>query len=87
MLAQLGSWGVPLMATVSLACIAAAVGLWKGHPAGYRLAVALLLTNLAGDLANATVRGDPRTLVGIPIVGVLLWYLLRRRPYRARLGA
>ena len=43
------------------------------------LAAVLLVTNLLGDLANAVVRGDPRTLIGIPIVGVLLWYLLRRQ--------
>ena len=66
------------MATVSLACIGAAVGLWTGRRVGYRLAAVLLVTNLLGDLANAVIRGDPRTLIGIPIAGVLLWYLLRR---------
>ena len=82
-LALLGPWGVLLMATVSLACLGAAVGLWTGRRAGYRLAVALLVTNLAGDLANAAVRSDPRTLIGIPIAGLLLWYLVRRHPKRA----
>jgi hypothetical protein len=71
---------VLLMATVSLACLGAAVGLWTGRRAGYRLATALLLTNLLGDLANAVVRRDPRTLIGIPIVAVLLWYLRLREP-------
>jgi hypothetical protein len=79
-LAPLGIWGVLLMATVSLACIAAAVGLWTGRRAGYRLAAVLLVTNLLGDLANAVVRGDPRTLIGIPIVVALLWDLLPRQP-------
>ena len=68
-LAPLGAWGVLLMATVSLACIGAAVGLWTGRRAGYRLAAVLLVTNLLGDLANAVIRGDPRTLIGIPIAG------------------
>ena len=36
------------------------------------------MTNLLGDLANAVIRRDPRTLIGIPIAGVLLWYLLRQ---------
>jgi hypothetical protein len=83
-LAPLGIWGVLLMATVSLACIGAAVGLWTGRRAGYRLAAALLLTNLLGDLANAVVRRDPRTLIGIPIVAVLLWYLRLRQPIQPR---
>ncbi len=77
-LAPLGALGVLLMATVSLACLGAAVGLWTGRRAGYRLAAVLLVTNLLGDLANAVIRGDPRTLIGLPIAGVLLWYLLRR---------
>jgi len=82
-LAPLGGWGVLLMATVSLACVAAAVGLWTGRRAGYRLAAVLLVTNLLGDLANAIVRGDPRTLIGVPIVAVLLWYLRVRQPHGA----
>ena len=66
------------MATVSLACVGAAIGLWTGRRAGYRLAMALLVTNLVGDLVNALVRGDPRTVVGVPIAAVLLWYLVRQ---------
>src|SRR5262245_50023830 len=79
-LTPLGGWGVLLMATVSLACIGAAIGLWTGRRAGYRLAVGLILTNLIGDLINALVRQDPRTLIGVPIAGAPVWYLLRRRP-------
>jgi hypothetical protein len=81
-LVPLGAWGVLLMATVSLACVAAAAGLWTGRRAGYRIAAVLLVTNLLGDLANAIVRGDPRTLIGVPIVLVLLWYLRLRRPHQ-----
>jgi hypothetical protein len=77
-LTPLGAWGVLLMASVSLASIGAAFGLWTGRRFGYRLAAALLVTNLVGDLVNALVRGDPRTLIGIPIAGVLLWYLARQ---------
>jgi len=79
-LAPLGIWGVLLMATVSLACIGAAVGLWTGRRAGYRLAAGLLLANLLGDLANVVVRQDLRALIGVPIVVVLLWYLRLRHP-------
>ena len=77
-LAPLGAWGVVVMARVAVACMGGGAGLWPGRRAGSRLAAVLLVTNLLGDLANAVIRGDPRTLIGIPIAGVLLWYLLRR---------
>jgi hypothetical protein len=63
---------------VSVACAAAAIGLWKGWPSGRRLAVALLVVNLIGDVLNALVRGDLRALVGLPLGGAMLWYLLGR---------
>jgi hypothetical protein len=78
-LGRLGAWAVLLMALVSAACAAAATGLWRGRPSGRRLAIALLVVNLAGDLFNAVVGGDLRTLVGLPIGGAMLWYLLSRR--------
>jgi len=70
---------VVLMAVVSVACGAAAVGLARGWPSGRRLAILLLVVNLAGDLLNAVVRGDLRALIGLPIGGAMLWYLLSRR--------
>jgi hypothetical protein len=39
------------------------------------LGVTLLVLNLAGDLANAVVGDEPRALIGVPIVGVIIWYL------------
>jgi len=33
--------------------------------------------NLVGDTANAILRDDPRTLIGLPIGGLLIAYLLR----------
>lgn len=77
--AQLGTWGIVLMLAVLVACLAAAAGLWTGRRWGYWLAVALLAINLGGDVLNATVRGDRRTLVGLPIGGLLLAYLFSRR--------
>jgi ABC-type branched-subunit amino acid transport system permease subunit len=77
-LGRLGPWAVVLMLAVSAACAAAAVGLWTGRPSGRRLAIALLVVNLTGDLLNSLVRGDLRALIGLPIGGAMLWYLLRR---------
>src|SRR5687767_1841677 len=74
--AHLGPWDVVLMLGVMATCAGAAAGLWTGRRWGYRLAVGLLGLNLVGDLLNALVRGDRRTLIGLPIGGLLLGYLL-----------
>ena len=85
-LEAMGRWAVPLMLSVALACAGAAVGLWRGERWGHRLAVAVLGVNLAGDLANTILRGDRRTLIGLPIGGAMLLYLLSRR-VRGRFSA
>jgi len=51
-------------------------GLRRRRLWGYRLAIAALAINFAGDLINGIAR-DPRSLAGVPIVSVLLGYLLR----------
>jgi hypothetical protein len=35
--------------------------------------------NLLGDTLNAMVRGDWRTIIGLPIGGLMLVYLMSRR--------
>jgi hypothetical protein len=67
------------MASVSAACAFAAAGLWGVRRWGRRLAIAILATNLVGDLGNALIRGDPRTLIGLPIGGAMIAYLLSHR--------
>ena len=74
----LGALGLPavvLMAVVSLACFAAAIGLWHGRFWGRRLAMTILVVNAAGDLLNGVFGGDLRSLIGLPIAGALLYYL------------
>jgi hypothetical protein len=39
----------------------------------------VLAINLAGDVIGAAVRHDPRTLIGVPIGGAMIGYLVRRR--------
>ena len=39
----------------------------------------MLAVNLASDLANAVVRGDLRTLIGVPIAALLIAWLLAPR--------
>ncbi len=79
----MGSWAVPMMLVVAAACAGAAIGLWRGQRWGQQLAVGLLGVNLLGDLANVVLRGDWRTLIGVPVGGAMLAYLLSRR-IRAR---
>jgi hypothetical protein len=76
---RLGPWAVPLLLTVAATCAGSALGLQRERRWGHRLAVGVLAANLVGDLLNAGVRGDRRTLVGLPIGGAMLTYLLSRR--------
>jgi hypothetical protein len=64
-----------LMVAVGSACAAAAVGLARQKAWGRWLAIAILVVNLGGDTLNALVRHDPRTLIGLPVAGVMIWYL------------
>src|SRR5574342_1410961 len=73
---SMGRWAVALMVVVAAACALSAVGLWIRAPWGHRLALIVLTVNLLGDATNALTRGDLRTLVGLPIAGALIIYLL-----------
>ena len=74
-LEALGHWAPVLLGGACLACACAAYGFANARPWGYRLGVALLLANLAGDLINVVFGIEPRAIVGVPIVALLLWYL------------
>jgi len=74
---SLGSWSIALMLGVGTVCAFAAVGLWKGRVWGKRLAIITLSANIAGDLINAFVRSDYRALIGLPIGGFMIFYLIR----------
>jgi hypothetical protein len=76
---QIGNWSIALMAVVGAACGLAAVGLAKNAEWGRRLAIGILTVNLIGDSLNALLRHDPRTLIGLPIGGLMIWYLISRR--------
>ena len=69
--ARLGALAIPLMLMVATACAAAAVGLWTRQRWGHRLAIGVLAVNLLGDTLNALLREDWRTLIGLPIGGVM----------------
>ena len=72
----MGAWGILLMLALFVCCSTAALGLWSLRRWGRRLALGILTVNLVGDVTNALVRGDWRTLIGLPIGGALIAYLL-----------
>jgi len=69
---------VLLMFVVGTACAWAAVGVARQKEWGRRLAIGILALNLIGDSVGAGVRHDPRTLIGLPIGGVMIAYLWKR---------
>ncbi len=77
-LVALGHWAPVVLGGACVACACAAYGFAKGRPWGYRLGICLLLVNLAGDLTNVFLGTEPRAIVGVPAVAILLWYLSSR---------
>lgn len=77
--AALGLWAVLLMALVCVACTTAAIGLRRRKRWGYRTALAILSINLTGDVANVVIAHDWRTLIGLPIGGAMIAYLVTKR--------
>lgn len=74
---EMGSWAVPLMFVVCLACACAAIGSIRQRKWGWYLAITILAVNMAGDIGNATFGHDPRTWIGVPIALLVIGYLLR----------
>jgi hypothetical protein len=77
--AAMGGWAVLLMFVVCAACSTAAAGLRGCARWGYWTALAVLGINLAGDTINAFAARDWRTLIGLPIAGVMIAYLITKR--------
>ena len=76
---KIGKMSILLMAIVGSACASAAFGLATRARWGTRLALGILTVNLVGDLLNAFLRHDLRTLIGLPIGGAMIAYLLIAR--------
>jgi hypothetical protein len=76
--AGMGWWALLLMFLVCLGCAVAALGLWRRNRWGYWMALVILSVNLLADTINA-LTVDIRTVIGIPIAGVLIAYLIAKR--------
>ena len=79
----MGAWAPVLLLGISAACALSAVGLWKRKPWGRRLALAVLAVKLIGDFTSVFFRGDALALIGMPVVGLLMLYLLSSRAKRS----
>src|SRR5262245_7342627 len=74
---RIGAWAIVLMAVVCIACILTTIGLWRGRRWGYWLALLMLVMNLFGDLINVISGTEPRAIIGIVIVVLLLVFVPR----------
>jgi hypothetical protein len=70
---------IALMTLVGAACGLAAIGLALNTEWGRRLAMGVLTVNLIGDSLNAWLRHDLKTLIGLPIGGLMIVYLLSKK--------
>jgi hypothetical protein len=77
---EFGTFAILLMAAVGAACGLSAFGLARGAEWGRQLAIGVLTVNLVGDAFNAVFRQDLLTLIGLPIGGLMIWYLVKRKP-------
>jgi hypothetical protein len=68
-----------LMAIVATGCGFAAVGLARNTEWGRRLAIGILIINLIGDSLNALFMRDAKTLMGLPIGGLMILFLVRTK--------
>lgn len=75
----MGIWAPLLLTVVCIACAACAYGFFVGRRWAHRLGVGGLLVNLAGDTINAALGIEPRAIVGVPIVALILWYLFSKQ--------
>jgi hypothetical protein len=65
------------MGVIGAACGFASVGLAKNTRWGRLFAIGILIVNLLGDTLNAFLRHDPITLLGLPIGGLMILYLVK----------
>jgi len=81
---RIGQLSILLMAIVGVACALAAIGLVRNARWGRSHAILILAVNLGGDLTNVFVRHDLRSLIGVPIAGAMIFYLVRRAKSEAK---
>lgn len=85
---SLENWSFLLMLSVGIACLFAAIGLWRGTVWGTRVAFTILSINIIGDIVNALFRHHYRALIGLPVGAAIIFFLVRSgdwsKGFRAR---
>ncbi len=84
---RIGGLSILLMAIVGGACALAAIGLARNTKWARWVGILILAVNLVGDLTNAFVRHDLRTLIGVPIAGAMIFYLARFESQMTKKGS
>jgi len=84
---RIGGLLILLMVIVGVACALAAIGLARNAKWGRWLGILILAANLVGDLTNAFVRHDLRTLIGVPIAAAMIFYLAKLEPKMTKKGS
>jgi uncharacterized membrane protein (DUF2068 family) len=74
---HMGVWASVLMFVVSISCGLAAYGLWNGKLWGYYIAIGMLIINLIGDIYNFGSGIERRAFIGIPIVILILFFIMK----------
>jgi hypothetical protein len=74
---SMGFWASVLMSVVSIFCSLAAYGLWNGKIWGYCIAIGMLIINLISDIYNFGSGIEPRAFIGIPIVILILFFIMK----------
>lgn len=78
-LGAIGLWAVLVFFGVGVTCLIVGIGLWRGKRWGYLVAIVGLCINALSDLINALSGREPRAIVGVPVVILILTYLFTRR--------
>ena len=77
-LMAMGVRALLLMIVVCCACLTSAIGLWRHTRWGYATALIVLGANMIGDSTNALLDRDWRTLIGLPVAGAIIAYLVTK---------
>jgi hypothetical protein len=84
-LRSLGPVAIVGMAVLSATMVVTALGLVALRRWAWWIAVVGLAANATGDLATTIATGEPRTLIGVPVAGLIVWWLTRLE-VRSRFG-
>ena len=84
-LRSLGAIGIVGMAALSVTMLLTAFGLVARRRWAWWVAVVGIIVNAIGDLATAIATGEARTLIGLPVAGLIVWWLTRGE-VRSRFG-